>query len=88
MNYTLEQLQKMMERNGGWLNLSGTQITALPDNLTVSGGLDLRNTPITNKKAYKRLKDGDYVLGRYLYADGILTHIKSCREINGYTLYI
>jgi hypothetical protein len=26
---------------GGWLDLSGTGITSLPDNLTVGGSLDL-----------------------------------------------
>jgi len=31
----------------GWLDLSGTQITALPEGLTVHGGLDLRGTQIT-----------------------------------------
>ena len=33
---------------GGWLDLSNTQITSLPDNLTVGGSLDLRNTQITS----------------------------------------
>ena len=32
---------------GGWLGLEGTQITALPDNLTVGGGLNLEGTQIT-----------------------------------------
>ena len=32
---------------GGSLDLSGTQITALPDGLTVGGSLDLSGTPIT-----------------------------------------
>jgi hypothetical protein len=32
---------------GGYLDLSGTAITALPDNLTVGGYLDLRGTAIT-----------------------------------------
>ena len=36
----------------------------------------------------RRLKDGDYVPGRYLYADGILTHVKQRVEVDGYTLYI
>ena len=31
---------------GGWLDLSGTKITALPDSLTVGGALDLRGTKI------------------------------------------
>ena len=32
---------------GGSLDLSGTQITALPDGLTVGGSLDLSGTQIT-----------------------------------------
>ena len=37
----------MMAENGGSLNLSYTQITALPNNLTVGGSLDLSYTQIT-----------------------------------------
>ena len=77
---------------GGWLNLSGTKITQLPDNLTVGGGLYLRNTPIKDKSAerkkVKKLHDGDYSAGRYLYADGILTHVKAKKNAGKYTLYI
>ena len=32
---------------GGWLDLSNTKITKLPENLTVGGWLDLSNTKIT-----------------------------------------
>ena len=107
MKYTLEKLKKMMDRNGGslylrgtqitslpdgltvggYLDLSGTQITSLPDGLTVGGWLDLRGTKIKNKRV-KKLKEGDYVPGRYLYADGILTHVKLKRVIYGYTYYV
>ncbi len=75
---------------GGGLDLSNTGITALPDNLAVGGWLDLRGTSITAQKRKKarKLKDGDYVPGRYLYADGILTHVKQRVEVDGYTLYI
>ena len=75
---------------GGWLFLSGTGITALPDNLTVGGWLNLSGTGITaqERKKVRRLKDGDYMPGRYLYADGILTHVKQRVEVDGYTLYI
>ena len=42
IRYTLEMLKKMMMRNDGWLDLEGcTELTALPDNLTVAGSLDL-----------------------------------------------
>ena len=75
---------------GGDLYLGGTQITSLPDNLTVGGGLDLRDTQITRAecKKVRKLRDGDYAAGRYLYADGILTHIKKCKQIDRYTLYV
>ena len=37
MTYAIEQLERIMRTNGGNLNLSGTKITSLPDNLTVGG---------------------------------------------------
>ena len=89
---------------GGWLNLRGTRITTLPDNLTVGGTLDLRGTKITslpdnlkvggriisceNLDHYTRLQNGDYVEGEYLFADGILTHVKRVKKIGEYTFYI
>ena len=76
---------------GGWLYLSGTQITALPENLTVGGGLYLRNTPIfkiRNTLKYRKLKEAEYVPGKYLYVDGILTHIKREKNVGKYTYYI
>ena len=72
---------------GGSLDLRGTNITSLPDNLTVGGYLDLEGTNITNPK-YKKLQNGDYVPGRYLYADNILTHVKRKRTVKGYILYV
>ena len=88
--YTIEQLQDMMKRSGGSLYLSGTQITALPDNLTVGGSLYLSDTQITKRERskVKKLREGDYVEGRYLYADGILTHIKGRRTVGAHTFYI
>ena len=88
MKLTLKKAQEMMDKNGGYLDLEGTQITSLPDNLTVGGYLDLEGTQITNSCNYKQLSNGDYVEGRYLYADMILTHIKSAKKIKGYTYYI
>ena len=77
---------------GRGLYLSNTKITSLPDNLTVGGYLDLSNTKITDKdkelSKVKRLKDGDYVPNRYIYADRILTHIRAKRHIDGYDLYV
>ena len=75
---------------GGWLDLRGTQITALPEGLTVGGWLDLRDTQIsrTEEKRVRRLKDGDYIAGKYLYCDGILTHVSKTRKVSDYTLYV
>ena len=47
MEYTIEQLNEIMEENNGNLNLFHTNITKLPDNLTVKGFLDLSCTNIT-----------------------------------------
>ena len=107
MKLTMEEAKAMMDRNngslylsgtditalpdnltvGGWLYLSGTGITALPDNLTVGGGLYLSGTGITNPTV-KKLCQGDYVTGKYLYADGILTHVKKKKKIGEYTLFV
>lgn len=40
------------------------------------------------RRKVKTLRNGDYVAGRYLYADGIFTHVRKCKHIDGYTLYI
>jgi hypothetical protein len=85
---TLEELNKIMERNGGSLDLSGTQITALPENLTVGDSLDLSHTQIENRDNYKKLTEGDYVPGRYIYCDEILTHVKRKRTFGKYTYYV
>ena len=71
MNYTLEQLKEMMERNGGYLDLYNC-------------------TGITRKhrKKVRKLRDGDYAEGRYLYADGILTHVKGKKTIGAFTLFV
>ena len=87
MKYTIKELEKMMDEYGS-LYLRGTQITALPDNLTVGGYLDLRGTQINNPHHYKILKYGDCVLDRYIYADGYLTPIKRVKKIGEYTFYV
>ncbi len=87
MKLTLEMAQDMMKRSGSSLCLGGTGITALPENLTVNGSLYLSGTRIVNPKV-KRLRNGDYVEGRYLYADGILTHIKKAKKFKGYTFFV
>ena len=76
---------------GDVLDLRNTPITALPDNLTVGGGLYLNGTPIfkiRNTLKYRKLKEAEYVPGKYLYVDGILTHIKREKKVGKYTYYI
>ncbi len=87
MEITIEQAQAMMNSNSGSLDLSGTGITALPEGLTVGGSLYLSDTGITALPV-NRLHEGDYVEGQYLYADGILTHVKKKKTLNGYTYFI
>lgn len=54
-----------------------------------NGNLDLSGcTGLTGKHNVRHLRNGDYVDGRYLYADGILTHVKKTKKINEYTYYI
>ena len=72
---------------GGWLDLSCTQIKSLPDGLTV-GGIILSNARLTNPTAYHELRNGDYVEGKYLFCDGMLTHVKRKKQIGNYTYYI
>ncbi len=75
---------------GGYLDLRGTSIQTLPDNLTVGGSLDLRGTSIHSRMArkVKKLRNGDMVPGKYIYCDGILTHLKKIKQVDKYTLYI
>ena len=47
MAYDVEVLNNQIKVLGGWLDLRGTNITQLPDNLTVGGWLDLSGTNIT-----------------------------------------
>ena len=72
---------------GGSLDLSGTGITSLPDNLTVGGWLDLSGTGITNRRV-KKLENGMYIPGNYIYADGILTHVRSKKAVGSLTVYV
>jgi len=48
MQYTKQELEKIMVENEGNLDLSGTGITSLPEGLTVGGSLYLRGTGITS----------------------------------------
>ena len=75
---------------GRSLDLTGcTGLTSLPDSLTVGGYLNLTGcTGLTGSRKSRTLRNGDYVPGRYLYADGILTHVKRKKQIGKYTYYI
>ena len=93
MEYTKAELEKIMERNAGRLDLSGcTELTALPDNLTVFRRLDLSGCTGLTAPPYKykprKLKNGDYKAGRYLYVDNIFTQIKRVKKIGKYYYYI
>ena len=73
---------------GGNLYLSETEITSLPETLKVGGKIISTETHIVNKNAVKKLKSGDYVPNRYLYADGMLTLVKGEKHFGKYTYYI
>lgn len=74
---------------GGSLYLSGTNITSLPDGLTVGDSLDLSGTkiPMNKRRNYRKLSHGNKT-SKWIYADGILTHIKTVKTVNDVTLYI
>lgn len=63
---SLDAAKRIMRKNGGSLDLSGTGIAALPDGLTVGGSLFLSGTGITDYQV-KKLRDGDYKESRYLW---------------------
>ena len=88
MKYTPKKLEKMMKENDGSLDLRGTQIAQLPEGLTVGGSLYLSGTQIANPDNYKQLGNGDYKPAKYLYCDGILTHVKRRKKIGRYWYYI
>lgn len=71
---------------GGALVLSDPPI----EYFVVGDSLKLNRTLIEKEeiKKIKRLKNGDYVPGRYLYADDILTHVKKTKLIGKYTVYV
>ena len=70
----------------GYLDLCGTQITSLPDNLAL--GRKVYSDIGFKCDNHCKLKDGEYAPNRYLYADGILTHVKGKKSIKGYDFYI
>lgn len=92
MKLTIERAMEIMKENLGGLDLSGcTGLTSLPENLTVSGYLYLRGcTGLTKsgKRKVKKLENGDYKEGQYIFCDGILTRVKKTKQAGKYTLYI
>ena len=90
MEFTLEQLEKMMDKFGN-LYLRGTSITSLPDNLTVGGWLDLSNTGIINcgkeRAKIKGFYEGQYKPNAWLYCDGMLIHVKRKKTVGEYTYF-
>ena len=71
---------------GGWLDLSS--LTSLPKGVSLTAGGWLYLSGKRVKRGYKKLSNGDYVPGEYLYADGILTHVKRDKRIGAYTYYV
>ena len=48
----------------------------------------MSGTQITNPNNYKKLKNGDFVDGKYLYCDETLVHVKRKKKIGDYTFYV
>ena len=59
MELTIEEANQIMKKNEGYLDLSGTNITKLPDNLTVNESLNLERTNIAELP-------NNLTVGRYL----------------------
>ncbi len=72
---------------GGNLYLSYSKITKLPDGLVV-GGQVYFNECIPRDTKYNKLTNGTYVPNKFIYVDGILTHVRNVKHINGYTIYV
>ena len=48
----------------------------------------MSGTQISNPEHYKKLKNGDFVDGKYLYCDEMLVHIKRRKKIGDYTFFV
>lgn len=71
----------------GNLYLNG--LTSIPDGCNPTIGGEIYYFKHTKCKISENcLQDGTYIPGEYLYADGILTHVKKCRKVGDYTYYI
>lgn len=88
---TLEHAEYLMKINNGDLYVAA-DVEKLPAGLTVNNLYMSGCTGITNKsrerKKLKKLRDGEYVSGKYLFADNILTNIKSKKTVGQYTVYV
>ncbi len=86
---TNEELLEIQDYEGD-LCLDG--LTSIPEgfNPTVGGDLWLNGLTSAQRQhiRVRQLHNRDYVPGRYIYCDGILTHVKSKRRVQGYDLYI
>lgn len=69
---------------GGNLYLDDTNIKKLPKTLKIGGKVFGKQFKVAR---YKRLKNGTYVPGRYLYSNYILTHVRNCISVDGYFVY-
>ena len=80
-NYLIATQQKIQQyiKDGskGNLDLNGTPITSLPDNLTVKGNLDLNNTPIIS------LPDNLTVGGSLSLHDTPITSLPDTLKVGG-----
>ena len=87
MKYTLKKLNEKVEfanKNGGSLDLRW--LTSIPEGFNPTVGDSLYLSGLTSK--YTKLKNGDYVPRKYLYADKILTHVKRDKKIGEYTYFV
>lgn len=87
MIYILDELNRMVDEaneRGGSLYLSS--LTSIPEgfNPTVGGYLYLKNS----SRYIANIENGTYVPFKYIYCDGILTHVKRTRKYGEYTFYI
>lgn len=72
---------------GGHLDLRGTGIKSLPEDLLVGGEVFLPDVGVSGRNV-RHLTEGDYVPGRYVYADSRLVHVASEEHFDGYVFYV
>lgn len=68
------------------MSIVKTNISDLPGSLIVHGHI-YANFYVNNKDV-SMLEYGDYKEGRYLFSDGILTHVKRKKRIGTYDYYV